>query len=247
MTAKRHPRRKTTRRDNHRTNPNLMGNLGINRTTSLVLRELGCITIPCQYSTRSHRDVSFYIVDVEGPAILRLPDIKAFKIVTIHHAIDAAELVKCTKDLVKMYPKQFDGIADFKGEYHMFLDKDAQPVVHAKRKTPIQLKDEIEAELANMMQEGIIRKVEQPTDWVNSLAYSRKSYGKLRICLDPKDVNRYIKRDHHHTPTLEEITHKLSGSTVFSKMDAKHGYWSVKLNEESQLSFRTFQPHAFWP
>ena len=73
------------------------------------LEQLGCITIPCQYSNRSCRDVSFYIVDVEGPAILGLPDLKAFKIVTIHHAIDAAEPVKCTKDLVKMYPKQFDG------------------------------------------------------------------------------------------------------------------------------------------
>ena len=186
------------------------------------LEQLGCITIPCQYSNRSRRDVS--IVGVEGPAILGLPDLKAFKIVTIHHAIDAAEPVKCTKDLVKMYPKQFDGIGNFKGEYHIVLDKNAQPVVHAKRKTPIQLKDEIEAELANMTQEGIIRKVEQPTDGVNSLAYSRKSNGKLRICLDPKDLNRYIKHDHHHTPTLEEITHKLSGNTVFSKMDAKHSF-----------------------
>ena len=124
-----------------------------------------------------------------------------------------------------MNPKQFDGIGSFKGEYHIVLDKDAQPMVHAKCKTRIQLKDEIEAELAHMTQEGIIWKVEQPTDWVNSLAYSRKSNGKLRICLNPKDLNRYIKCDHHHTPTLEEITHKLSGSTVFSEMDAKHGYW----------------------
>ena len=97
------------------------------------LEQLGCITIPCQYSNRSRRDVSFYIVDVEGPAILGLPDLKAFKIVTIYHAIDAAEPVKCTKDLVKMYPKQFDGIGDFKGKYHIVLDKNAQPVVQAKR------------------------------------------------------------------------------------------------------------------
>ena len=96
-------------------------------------------------SNRSRRDVSFYIVDVEGPAILGLPDLKVFKIVTIHHAIDAPEPVKSTKDLVKMYPKQFDGIGDFKGEYHIVLDKNTQPVVHTKRQTPIQLKDEIKA------------------------------------------------------------------------------------------------------
>ena len=58
------------------------------------LELLGCITIPCQYSYQSLTDVSFYIVDVEGPAILGLHDLKAFKIVTIHHAIDAAEQLK---------------------------------------------------------------------------------------------------------------------------------------------------------
>ena len=30
----------------------------------------------------------------------------------------------------------------------------------------------------------------------------------------------------------EEITNRLSGSKVFSKLNAKHGYWSIKLNEE---------------
>ena len=74
------------------------------------LEQLGCITIPYQYSNRSRRDVSFYIVDVEGPAILGLLDLKAFKIVTFHHAIDAAEPVKSTKDLVKMYPKQMASV-----------------------------------------------------------------------------------------------------------------------------------------
>ena len=68
-------------------------------------------------------------MDVEGPAILGLNDLKALKIVTFHHAIDAAEPVKSTKDLVKMHPKQFDGICNFKGEYHIVLNKDGQPVV----------------------------------------------------------------------------------------------------------------------
>ena len=39
----------------------------------------------------------------------------------------------------------------------------------------------------------------------------------------------------HHTPTVEEITHKFAGATVFSKLDAKSGYWSIPLEEKSQL------------
>ena len=82
---------------------------------------------------------------------------------------------------------------------------------------------------------GVISRVSQSTDWVSSLVYSRKSSGRLRICLDPKDLNRAIKRPHYHTRTLEEITHKLAEATVFSKLDARHGYWSVSLDQESSM------------
>ena len=44
-----------------------------------------------------------------------------------------------------------------------------------------------------------------------------------------------MKRTYHKTPTLEEITHQFHGATVFSKLDARHGYWSVELDEESSL------------
>ena len=67
---------------------------------------------------------------------------------------------------------------------------------------------------------GVITKVSAPTDWVTSIVYSRKSNNKMRICLDPKDLNRAIKRPHYKTPTLDEITHQLAGSRVFSKLDA---------------------------
>ena len=47
-------------------------------------------------------------------------------------------------------------------------------------------------------------------------------------------MNTAIKRPHYPTPTLEEITHKLAGSMIFSKLDARHGYWSVQLDDESK-------------
>ena len=32
----------------------------------------------------------------------------------------------------------------------------------------------------------------EPTPWVSSLTYPKKPNGKLRICLDPKDLNKAI-------------------------------------------------------
>ncbi|XP_014663439.1 PREDICTED: uncharacterized protein K02A2.6-like [Priapulus caudatus] len=136
------------------------------------------------------------------------------------------------EDLVRMYPDRFEGIGHFKGTFHITVDPSVPPVVHAPRRCPIHLRDELKKELDGMVKSGVITKVTEPTDWVSSLAYSRKSNGKLRVCLDPKDLNEAIKRPHYKTPTLEEITHKFAGATTFSKLDARHGYWSIELDSE---------------
>ena len=43
----------------------------------------------------------------------------------------------------------------------------------------------------------------------------RKPDGTLYICLDPRDLNKVIIKEHYKAPTLEEISHKLVGATVF--------------------------------
>ncbi|KAI0214820.1 hypothetical protein LSAT2_000023, partial [Lamellibrachia satsuma] len=73
-------------------------------------------------------------------------------------------------------------------------DPDVQPVIHAPRKCPIQLKEELQKALDKMVQDKVIKRVTEPTEWISSLAFSRKKDGSLRICLDPKDLNRAIKR-----------------------------------------------------
>ena len=85
-----------------------------------------------------------------------------------------------------------------------------------------------------MEKQKIIVKVTEPTEWVNSMVAAEKPRtGKLRICLDPKDLNKVIKRPHYPLPTLDDITSRLAGACYFSVMDAKSGYWAIKLTEES--------------
>ena len=82
----------------------------------------------------------------------------------------------------------------------------------------------------------VIRKVDEPTEWVNSLVVVEKPKSKkLRVCLDPRPLNKAIRREHFHLPTLEDSTTRLTGACIFSKLDANHGYWQVPLAEKSQL------------
>ena len=137
------------------------------------------------------------------------------------------------EDLRKIYPDRFEGIGNFDGEFHITTGRNVTPVVHAPRKCSIHMREEIKSELENMQSLGDIKRVNQPTDCVSSIVYSRKASGQLRICLDPKDLNKAVKRSLYRTPNLDKVTQKLAGATLFSKLDARH--WSVSLDEESRL------------
>ena len=89
--------------------------------------------------------------------------------------------------------------------------------------------------LDEFLEQGIIVPVKEPTDWVSSLTYSWKANGKLRVCLDPRDVNKAIKRDHYKIPTIEEITHQLAGSKKFTKVDGTSSYLCIVLDYASSL------------
>ena len=58
---------------------------------------------------------------------------------------------------------------------------------------------------------------------------------KLRVCLDPKDLNHAIMREHLDWLTVDEITSKMTGAKAFSKIDLNHGYWQQALHDDSQL------------
>ena len=80
---------------------------------------------------------------------------------------------------------------------------------------------------------NVITKVTEPTDWVSLLVVAYKPSGALRVCLDPHNLNRAIKRHHHKLPTPEEILSQMSDARYFTKLDASNAYWQIELDEES--------------
>ncbi|GFS16676.1 polyprotein [Elysia marginata] len=210
------------------------------------IRHSGSVVFECGKAKLPHK---FFLVDTDGPNILGLQGCRALDLIKINCQIQHTKPIKDVQDLQSIYPTQFDQIGNFEGTFHIKIDKDASPVVHPPRKYPVNILKELEGELKRMEQLGVIRKENEPTDWVSSLAFSRKANGKLRICLDPKDLNKVIKRTHHKIPTLEEISHKFSGARYFSKLDAQHGYWAIHLDESSSklTTFNSpFGRYSFW-
>ena len=68
----------------------------------------------------------------------------------------------------------------------------------------------------------------------NSLEAVQKP-GKLRVCIDPRDLNRANKRPQYQMPTIAEVLLKLAIAKVFTVLDAKVSFYLVKIDEESSL------------
>ena len=75
----------------------------------------------------------------------------------------------------------------------------------------------------------------EPTPWVNSVVVNENQSCKLRLCIDPHDLNKAVKREHYQLPTQEEIIARLAGAKDFNHLDAKSGFWPIPLDMESSL------------
>ena len=84
-------------------------------------------------------------------------------------------------------------------------------------------------------------------DTSNSHAPNHSIKRKLRICLDPRDLNKALEREPYHTHSVDEITAKCKGMIVFTIVDFKKGYWIVVLYPDTRklacmaLPFGRFQ------
>ena len=90
-----------------------------------------------------------------------------------------------------------------------------------------------------MIADDVITAVTEPTDWVNSIVCNVKETPdgrkKVRLCLDPKDLNKNIHSEHYYTRTIDELLPLLHGKKFFSVVDTKKGYWLVELDHEASL------------
>ena len=89
-----------------------------------------------------------------------------------------------------------------------------------------------------MIADDVTTAVTEPTSWVNLIVCNIRETpegNKIRLCLDPKDLNKSIRQEHYYTHTIDELLPQLHGKKFFSVVDTKKGYWHVALDHESSL------------
>ena len=134
------------------------------------------------------------------------------------------------------YADVFKGVGTLPGgPYHLKLKDSYKPVQHPPRSVPLGMQSAYKAELDRLVREGIITEVHEHTEWINSIVPVMKEDSSLRLCLDPKDLNKAIERNQWYARTLDDILPEFAQSKYFTVKDATSGFWHILLDFRSSL------------
>ena len=175
-----------------------------------------------------HDSIALNILSVNVPFTDRWTE-KSCSLSTDNLDVEEISEEKLTHGFIlKKYKKLFIGIGHFKcAPVEIKLKDNAVPVQKPQRRIPVAMRDEFQEEINSMVKAGILTKFDknQATEWFNSFVAIRKPSGKLRVCLDPTDLNN----------TLDDILHKLLRAKYMACFDTLKGFFHVPLDENSKL------------
>ena len=192
----------------------------------------------------STTQLNFQIVDTKNKPLLSAETCEKLGLlkVTINETSEVNTVVteqekrrvpSTTVAILREYKDVFEGLGHIGISSGFVVNPDHTPVQHAPRRVAVAV--------AEMEKKGIIQKVTEPTEWISSMVVVAKP-GKIRICLDPCDLNKAIQRPKYQMPTLEEVLSRLSKAKVFTTLDAKDGFYQIGLDEASSKKTTFWTP-----
>ena len=115
---------------------------------------------------------------------------------------------------------------------HVIDTGDAMPIKQRPYRTSPECKQEIDRQVEDMLQKGIVQESVSP--WSSPVVLVKKKDGSFRFCVDFRRVNRVTRKDSFPMPLVSETLDALSGTKYFSTLDLKSGYWQISMHPNSR-------------
>jgi transposase InsO family protein len=108
--------------------------------------------------------------------------------------------------------------------------------------SPAELKT-LRAYLDEALAKGWIQESKSPAG--APILFVPKKDGSLRLCVDYRGLNKITKKNRYPLPLISEIMDRVTGASIFSKIDVKDAYYRIRIKEgdEWKTAFRTRYGH----
>ncbi|CAN6328732.1 unnamed protein product [Urochloa humidicola] len=119
------------------------------------------------------------------------------------------------------------------------LMEGAAPIQNRPYRYAPALKDEIEKQIKEMLQNGIIQRSSSP--FSSSVLLVKKKDGSWRFCVDYRHLNAITIKCKYPVPIIDEFLDELGKASWFSCLDLRAGFHQIRLKpgEEYKTAFQT--------
>ena len=94
------------------------------------------------------------------------------------------------------------------------------------------LKDELDKQIKDMRETGVIRPSTSP--WASPVLLVKKKNGTYRMCVDYRKLNAVTRKDVYPLPRIDDLLMRFGMATIFSSFDLMKGYYQVAMKEEDK-------------
>jgi hypothetical protein len=191
---------------------------------------LGCIEAPVQFCNSSVPSFRFYITQ-QGDSMLGVDLFDKLHGVVLLEGVEvnATTTSECTV-LLSQFPSLIKSSGRLRGFIHKpHVDLSVPPVQARFYHQPLAMRAPISAEIKRMLDADVIERIES-SPWISNIVTAIKRDGGVRVCVNMSAPNKALIPECFPLPTMEELTSKVAGSTVFSKLDLLWGYTQLELD-----------------
>ena len=118
-------------------------------------------------------------------------------------------------------------------EHRIPLDPELKPLKQKLRRIKPEWSLQVKEEVEKMLRVGFIRVIEYPT-WLSNIVTVTKTNGKVRCCVDFRDLNKASPKDDYPLPNIDMLVDTTANFEVKSFVDGFAGYNQIKMAEEDQ-------------
>ncbi|GKA46979.1 putative reverse transcriptase domain-containing protein [Tanacetum coccineum] len=154
------------------------------------------------------------------------------------------EDVPIVRDFPKVFLKDLSGIKPTRQvEFQIDSIHGVAPVAQAPyRLAPSKIK-ELSDQLQELSDKGFIRPSSSP--WGAPVLFFKKKDGSFLMCINYRELSKLTVKNRYPLPRIDDLFDQLQGSSVYSKIDLRSGYHTLRVREEDipKTAFRTRYGH----
>jgi len=124
-------------------------------------------------------------------------------------------------------------------EHHLPIKENFVPHIQPTRRMAPHVTMKVKEEVDRLLEAKFIRPC-QFTDWLSNIVPVTKKNGKIRVCIDFRNLNKASPKDQYPLPVPDMLVDSTSGFEVMSLMDGHSGYNQIFIAEEdvNKTAFR---------